>query len=145
MKQQSAMLRLPAKPEALAAATEFMEEKAQEFGMGMGQLPVLGLLLEEVVMNVFSHAYEGGEGDMEVEVYGATSEAGAQRVCLLVRDWGVRFNPLEAAPPDTTLSVEDRPIGGVGLLLVSEMSSQTGYAHVDNANELTICLDIQAA
>ena len=37
-----------------------------------------------------------------------------------MEDNGIKFNPLEKEEPDTTLSVEDIPIGGLGILLVKK-------------------------
>ena len=143
MSHKPARVRLPAVPESLATATAFVEERALALGMPPSQLPTLDLLLEEVVVNVYSHAYKDQGGTLEVEVYPQEDAGKISGVCLVVRDWGTPFNPLSAAPPDTTQSVEDRPIGGLGLLLVEEMASCCRYRHVDGANELTMCLDIQ--
>jgi serine/threonine-protein kinase RsbW len=143
MNDNAVIVRLPAVPESLATATAFVEERAQALGMPAMQLPTLDLLLEEVVVNVYSHAYKDQGGTLEVEVYPQEQAGKISGVCLVVRDWGTPFNPLSATPPDTTQSVEDRPIGGLGLLLVEEMATSCRYRYVDGTNELTMCLDIQ--
>jgi serine/threonine-protein kinase RsbW len=143
MNDKAVIVRLPAMPESLATATAFVEERAQALGMPAIQLTTLDLLLEEVVVNVYSHAYKDQGGMLEVEVYPQEQAGKTTGVCLVVRDWGTPFDPLSAPSPDTTQSVEDRPIGGLGLLLVEELASNCRYRYADGANELTMCLDIQ--
>ena len=143
MNLKAVIVRLPAVPESLATATAFVEKRARALGMPPTQLPILDLLLEEVVVNVYSHAYGDQGGTLEVEVYPREQEGKITGICLVVRDWGAPYNPLSAAPPDTTQSVEERPIGGLGVLLVEEMASSCRYRYAEGANELTMCLDIQ--
>ena len=49
-------------------------------------------------------------------------------------------------PEDTeahvTLSVEKRPIGGLGILLIKRIMNNIAYQYVDNRNELTMQKEI---
>ena len=39
---------------------------------------------------------------------------------------------------DTSLAVEERPIGGLGLLLVRELMDSINYERIDHKNTLTL-------
>jgi serine/threonine-protein kinase RsbW len=54
-----------------------------------------------------------------------------------VADQGVEFNPLTAAPPDLTLNLEDRPIGGLGIFLVKKLAPSITYRRDRDWNRLT--------
>jgi anti-sigma regulatory factor (Ser/Thr protein kinase) len=55
-----------------------------------------------------------------------------------VTDDGNPFDPLTQLAPDTTLPVEDRPIGGLGLHLLRQMSDGFAYARIDGNNRVTM-------
>jgi len=55
-----------------------------------------------------------------------------------VMDQGQPFDPLQREAPDTTGPIEDRPIGGLGVLLARQMSSAMAYHRQDNSNVLDI-------
>ena len=53
-------------------------------------------------------------------------------------DDGVAYDPLAHADPDTTLSAEERPIGGLGILMVKKMSDSVSYMRSHYRNFLTV-------
>ena len=53
-------------------------------------------------------------------------------------DSGVPYNPLEKDDPDTTLSAEDRKIGGLGIFLVKKSMDDMRYECKDGKNILTL-------
>jgi serine/threonine-protein kinase RsbW len=55
---------------------------------------------------------------------------------VVVADDGPEFDPLSAAEPDTTLGVEDRPIGGLGIALVRRLMDEVAYERRDGRNRL---------
>ena len=48
------------------------------------------------------------------------------------------YNPLEKDDPDTTLSAEDRKIGGLGIFLVKKSMDDMRYEFKDGKNILTL-------
>ena len=94
----------------------------------------LRLALEEAVVNVMEYAYPAGKtGDINIRV---TSDG--HRLKFIITDAGVSFDPTEASTTDTTLSVEERPIGGLGILLVRELMDSINYERTDGQNVLTL-------
>lgn len=126
--------RVAAVMENLPPTQDFVLDLARLGGIPAPLELKLTLVLEEVIVNVVNHAYAGTDGDMEVE---CATRSGS--FCCTVRDWGPPFNPLETDEPDTTSGIEDRPVGGLGLMLVTTMSDDCSYTHSGEANELTFC------
>ena len=63
-----------------------------------------------------------------------------EKLTLVFIDNGTPYNPLEAAEPDTTLSVEERQIGGLGIFMVKKMTEQMEYEYADGNNVLTLVI-----
>jgi sigma-B regulation protein RsbU (phosphoserine phosphatase) len=94
----------------------------------------LMLAVEEAVVNVMNYAYPiGTQGDVMV-----TAAATAQSVKFIIADEGKAFDPTQGGNADTTLSAEERPIGGLGILLVRQLMDTINYERIDGKNVLTI-------
>ena len=83
----------------------------------------LSLVFDELLNNIISYGY-ADDLEHEIELVAHVHE---RRLLVTIIDDGIPFNPLELGEPDTTLSVEDRPIGGLGLHLVQSMMDQVSY------------------
>lgn len=93
----------------------------------------LKLACEEIVVNVTSYAYpEGSDGFLDVYI------RKDDRIVIRFEDGGVPFNPLEHEDPDTTLSWDERPIGGLGIFLIRSMMDDVRYTYENQKNVLTI-------
>jgi anti-sigma regulatory factor (Ser/Thr protein kinase) len=110
---------------------------ARAAGLPETAVPKLDLVLEEVLVNVALHAYKGDQGEFEVDC--ATRD---NLFCCTVRDWGEPFNPLTAPRPDTSGTIDQRHVGGLGILFVTTMTDGCSYARIAKANELTLCFSI---
>ena len=64
-----------------------------------------------------------------------------ERFTLRFRDKGIPFNPLEKDPPDTTLPMEQRKIGGLGIFLVKKKMDAVEYEYTNGENVLTASLN----
>ena len=94
----------------------------------------LMLAVEEAVVNVMSYAYPlGTRGDIKVE-----AKASEQWLKFIISDQGKAFDPTQGGNADTTLSAEERPIGGLGILLVQSIMDSINYERVDGRNVLTL-------
>lgn len=105
------------------------------------QLPVsveasLNLVLEEAVVNVIQYAYpEGEEGTLTIEVEWKAEENILQ---FTLSDGGKPFDPTAVPDADTSLSVEERPIGGLGIFLIRQMMDCVEYRYYNNRNMLVM-------
>ncbi|MGE4292011.1 MAG: ATP-binding protein [Desulfovibrio sp.] len=135
-------LRLLADMANLEAFLGFAMERVGELGAPPGLGGKLQLVLEELLVNVFHYAYDANGGDAELECSLEQSGPEGRRFCVLLRDWGAAFDPLAKEAPDTTTGVDERPIGGLGILLAVQMSDHIEYTREQNANVLKACFNI---
>lgn len=92
----------------------------------------LHLVCEELIVNVASYAYDS-DGYLDVEIEKTPSE-----ITIRFRDGGKKFNPLERKMPDTTLPLEERGIGGLGIFLTVKKMDSVVYDYVNGENVLTV-------
>jgi serine/threonine-protein kinase RsbW len=127
-------LTLPANTECLYDATAFLQAGAMEANLPDTRISELALVIEEIFMNVCWHGYPDGAQGVLTLTYSVPAP-GELRV--EVADQGVEFNPLAAALPDINLSLEDRPIGGLGVFLVKRLAPFISYRRDRDWNRLT--------
>ena len=104
----------------------------------------INLALEEIVSNVMLYAYPNTKsGQVLVECIRSTSakETG-DRLIFTITDSGIPFDPTEQAEVDTTLSAEERPIGGLGIHLVRQIMDEVHYKRQDEKNILTLVKEL---
>jgi anti-sigma regulatory factor (Ser/Thr protein kinase) len=130
-------LTVVAKPASLGAVTEFVRKGALEANLPEERIAQLDLLVDELIMNVCTHAYpDGRPGDVTVTY----SVPGPGELSVEVADQGVEFNPLKVKPPDLALSLEARPVGGLGIHLVKTFAKSLTYRREQGWNRLTFAL-----
>ncbi|MGB6945068.1 MAG: ATP-binding protein [Bryobacteraceae bacterium] len=126
-------LTLPATADSIAAFSQFVCSGAVAAGIASHQFEKLDLVLEEILINVARYAYSPETGVVEVACW----SAGDGKLRVEVIDFGRVFNPLDAAPPDLSLGLADRPIGGLGVFLVRSLVDSIAYRREDNRNILS--------
>ena len=93
----------------------------------------MNVVLDELLTNTVSYGLAKG-GTVTVDV-----ALDAERLEVSLTDDGVAFDPFgDRTAPDTTLSVEDRPIGGLGIHLVRQLMDEVSYQRRDNHNVVTL-------
>lgn len=130
-------IKVPARLENLDVAKEYLKKAIPE--AFAAQTSNVLLVAEELLVNVFSYAYpEGVEGEalVSLDVVRFDDE---DKLVFKVIDWGEPFNPFEEAPvPDLTLDIDSRPVGGLGIFLIKQVSEKQTYRYIDNANSIWI-------
>ena len=92
----------------------------------------LHLALEEHLANIIAHGGDRGlAGKITVRF---TLEPAALRV--EIEDDAGPFNPLDAPPVDTSLPLEQKPLGGLGILLIRKSVDELDYRRAGNRNVL---------
>lgn len=118
---------------------DFIKEFLERFGVEKSLARRLQLAVEEVVTNVVSYAYSPGTtGDISVEAF-----ANERRLKFIISDEGVAFDPTTVANADTSLAIEDRPIGGLGILLTRGLVDSVNYERLNGRNVLTLRKNIR--
>jgi anti-sigma regulatory factor (Ser/Thr protein kinase) len=95
----------------------------------------LALALEEAVVNVINHGFQDAPPPHRLEVRLAIAAA---RLSAEIVDNAVPFDPTTAPPPETTLPLERRDPGGLGIRLIHAMMDRVEYRRVDGENRLRL-------
>ena len=116
----------------------FMKSVMEKLDIEKSLARQLRLAVEEAVVNVIDYAYPPGqEGDIEIRILSDGST-----LKTIVIDSGVAFDPTAKEKADTSLSAEDRQIGGLGILLVRELMDAINYERNNGKNVLTLIKNI---
>jgi sigma-B regulation protein RsbU (phosphoserine phosphatase) len=125
---------LPNDIEEVPQLAAFVDEVCEIAGFDMSTTMSINLALEEAVVNVMSYAYPAGTvGNVNIEAV-----ANDNRLKFIISDWGTPFDPTAEKEVDTTLSAEERPIGGLGIHLVRQIMDSINYERIDGKNVLTL-------
>ena len=112
----------------------FIKMVAEKIGLDKSLARQLQLAVEEAVVNIMDYAYPAGtEGNIELRIM-----SDGKQLKVVIIDSGVPFDPTSKEKADTTLSAEERQIGGLGLLLVRELMDSINYERTDGKNILTL-------
>ena len=111
---------------------EFIETAASRKNLDPGLVASINLAIEEAVTNVILYAYPEGEDGL-VDLDAIVKERSIE---FVLSDSGAEFDPTAAPEADITLSVEDRPIGGLGIFLVRKIMDDVRYKRKDGKNIL---------
>ena len=104
--------------------------------MGAHTEAVSDLLMaaNEAAVNIVVHGYQERSGVIDVEV---TQNGDYLEVHL--RDQAPPFDPTTIPPPDTTLPLEQRPYGGMGMHLIRQLVDTVTYRFTPQGeNELIL-------
>ena len=94
----------------------------------------INIVFDEIYANIVNYS----KATLATILY--SIESGKIRISFT--DNGIPYNPLEAAEPDTTLSAEEREIGGLGIFMVKKMTESMEYEYTDGKNILTLVIPL---
>ncbi|MBQ6338373.1 MAG: ATP-binding protein [Kiritimatiellae bacterium] len=121
---------VPAAAAAMPGLVAFLEGALESAGCPPAISTKLMICQDEIASNVMKFS-KASELTVRLE-----HDAGAW--CLAFIDDGTPWNPLTHDDPDITLSAEERPIGGLGLLMVKKMMDEVTYAREGGTNVLRL-------
>lgn len=113
---------------------EWIEQLGEEYGLTPDKVFQLNLAMEEAVVNVMNYAYPGEEN----RTFTVEATPGDDNIVFVIDDEGIPFDPTKAEEPDITLSAEERPIGGLGIMLVRQFMKEVEYERTDGHNRLIL-------
>ncbi len=128
-------LTLAATVENIETVTDFVNEELEAFDCPMKAQMQIDIAIDELFGNIANYAYhpEIGEATVRIEVFEEPLS-----VVITFIDKGVPFNPLAEEDPNTTLSAEERPTGGLGVFMVKKSMDEILYEYEDGKNILKI-------
>ena len=133
-------LTVEAKIENIEAVTDFVNEQLEALDCPMKAQMQIDIAIDELFGNIAHYAYnpEIGKATVRVEVI-----EDPLAVVITFIDNGVPYDPLAKADPDTTLSAEEREIGGLGIYMVKKSMDDITYEYKDGQNILAIKKNLQ--
>lgn len=118
----------------------FINEIAEKVGIEASLTRKLRLAVEEALVNVIDYAYPiGTEGNVTLRAM-----YDGHTLKMMIIDSGIPFDPTAKEKADTSLSAEDRQIGGLGILLVRELMDAINYERDNGQNILTLIKKLNA-
>lgn len=128
-------LTIDATVDNISSVTDFVDEQLDTFGCPLKAKMQIDIAIDELFGNIAHYAYKPDVGPATVRV-----EVSENPLAVIITfiDHGVQYDPLSAEEPDTTLSAEERRIGGLGIYIVKKSMDEITYEYKDGQNILKI-------
>lgn len=121
--------------ENIGKVTDFVNEQLEAVSCPMKAQMQIDIAIDELFGNIANYAYHPEVGSATVRVEVTESPLA---VIITFIDNGVPYDPLSKEDPDTTLSAEEREIGGLGIFMVKKSMDQISYEYNNGQNILRI-------
>jgi len=113
---------------SISVAVETAQDWLEEAGVDARAAMHVALTLDELLTNASTHGgAEGQAAQVRLDVH-------PDRVGVQIVDPAAAYDPRSAPKPDVGASLEDRPIGGLGVHLVMKLSRDLAYARDNDRN-----------
>jgi serine/threonine-protein kinase RsbW len=125
---------IAAKLNNLREIRRFIQETATALGVDAAMIPDIVLAVDEAASNIVFHGYQVREGVIQIEV-----ERRGNALVVRLRDEATPFDPTSVPPPDLSLPLEQRPLGGMGIHLMRQVMDEVIHRITpQGGNELTL-------
>ncbi|MCH2043198.1 MAG: ATP-binding protein [Saprospiraceae bacterium] len=94
----------------------------------------VNVVFDELLSNIIKYSYEE-EGAHPIYVDFGYDDG---RLNIQIRDKGLPFNPFHVTPPDFSVPLEERTIGGLGIYLVKNLMDTYQYERINQENVVTM-------
>ncbi|MCY4387857.1 MAG: ATP-binding protein [Desulfurellaceae bacterium] len=94
----------------------------------------VNLALDEILTNTISYGYDDDEPHRIEIIVSLEAEA----LVIVIADDSAAFDLSNAPTPDIGASLEERPLGGLGLFLVHQMMDSVEYRREEGRNIVTL-------
>ena len=118
----------------LSTLAEQIDDLAAQWDLAHAMAMNINLVVEEAVSNIIFYAYNNNyQHKIKISI-----SLENKMLTIKITDDGIPFNPLEQQQPDINLPAEERPVGGLGIFLISHMMDELNYIRKGNQNILTL-------
>ena len=116
----------------------FVKDYCAQLDIDKKTVSGMRLGLEEAVVNVMNYAYlPGDEGSFTVY-----ADSNRKEIRFTIVDSGMPFDPTSVLDADVTLDAQNRPIGGLGILITRKLMDSISYSRQNGKNVLTLTKSI---
>lgn len=130
----SPTISLPASMDSAGRLSAYLEQMAQHSALAPSEAKRLRLAVEESVANIIKHSL--------AHTITLRTAVTAERITITIDDDGLPFDPTQDSYTDLSLSPEQRPPGGMGIILLQKMTDEQDYSYVNGHNILTLIKNI---
>lgn len=120
--------------EEIPALAEKIDELAGKWELSQVLAMNINLVIEEALSNIIFYAFND-KAKHEIKI---SLSINNKKLAIKIADDGIPFDPLSLNQPDITLPAEERPIGGLGIFLISQIMDEMSYTRQKNQNLLTL-------
>lgn len=120
--------------EELAGVQAAFGEFAETHQVPAGVRRSMNVVLDELLTNIVTHGATNRAGGIVT----VAVDLDRDQLALTLTDDGASFDPFGGTAPDTTLSVAERPIGGLGIHLVRQLVDEVDYDRRDGRNVVRV-------
>lgn len=124
--------------------TEFVEGIMSKYSVPLKAATQINIAIDELYSNIAKFAYvdlKTGEervGNATITALPIKEGDKVKGLTIEFKDSGNPYNPLTKEDPLTNLPLEERDIGGLGILIVKKQMDDVQYEYKDDCNVLTI-------
>ena len=117
---------------------KFFDDYSKENKLTEKTVHDIQMALDELLTNIVNYGYEDSD-EHKIDVrFGSNDDA----VRVEIIDDSKPYNILEQENPDISLSVEDKPIGGLGIFLIKKLMSNVDYYTKEGKNHLVMTKEL---
>ncbi|MCO4769826.1 MAG: SpoIIE family protein phosphatase [Deltaproteobacteria bacterium] len=102
----------------------------------------INMVLDELVNNIVSYGFDDEDDKPSIQL---RVDHNPTAVCLTLIDRGKPFNPFDTEEPDTSLGIDEREIGGLGIHLVRSVMDEAKYRRHMGGNEVRLVKQLRAS
>lgn len=130
MEVQKKVIKISNTIDAVQTALSEFEIFAEECEVSMPVAMKVNIVLDELLSNIVKYGF-ADELEHFIQV---TLEFHGRKLMITFEDDGIPFNPFQKTPPDLSLPIEEREIGGLGIHLVRKLMDEFSYKRDVNRN-----------
>ncbi len=110
------------------------EKFAETYSISRSSTHKMCIAIDELLSNSIIHGHIDGISH-KIDINLAIAK---NKISVTIQDNGKPFNPLKMAIPNTTSMLEDRAIGGLGIMLVKTLTDKFEYNRKGHKNQILI-------
>lgn len=133
--KQQRLLDVVASIKNIPYITDYINEVLESNDCSMKSMTAIDIAIDEIVSNIANYGYVGKEGMVKIRI-----EISGDPLSAIITfiDTGIEYNPLAKEDPDTTLPLEERGVGGLGIYMVKKSMDELTYEYNSGRNIFTI-------
>lgn len=113
----------------------YVRKTAKKIGFNAAELVKVELAVEEALVNVIKHGYQGKPGSISINCKLTKPNS----LEVEIKDQGIPYNPLlHAKLFDQEFAQKNKGVGGYGIFLILKIMDEIKYDRVEDSNILTL-------